>query len=104
LLFLLANHLKKCTKSIHQEKSQKNQIMIERKEVGMRRHIVFGIVCLGLLLSSITTQAASVALSVLTDEMQTSLVLAGWVLEEGLPVRVQLQIHKYIWGDHARGV
>jgi len=30
--------------------------------------------------------------------------LAEWVLEDGLPVRVQLQIHKYIWGAHARGV
>ena len=25
--------------------------------------------------------------------------LAGWVLEDGLPVRVQIQLHKYIWGD-----
>jgi 7-carboxy-7-deazaguanine synthase len=31
-------------------------------------------------------------------------VLAGWVLDDRLPVRVQLQIHKYIWGADARGV
>jgi 7-carboxy-7-deazaguanine synthase len=30
--------------------------------------------------------------------------LAEWVLTDGLPVRVQLQIHKYIWGPHVRGV
>jgi len=30
--------------------------------------------------------------------------LTEWVLADGLPVRVQLQIHKYIWGAHVRGV
>jgi 7-carboxy-7-deazaguanine synthase len=30
--------------------------------------------------------------------------LARWILEDGLPVRLQLQIHKYIWGRDARGV
>jgi len=30
--------------------------------------------------------------------------LAEWVLADGLPVRMQLQIHKYIWGANARGV
>lgn len=30
--------------------------------------------------------------------------LAAWVLEDRLPVRLQLQIHKYIWGAEARGV
>jgi len=30
--------------------------------------------------------------------------LAQWILEDGLPVRLQLQIHKYIWGRDARGV
>ena len=30
--------------------------------------------------------------------------LAEWVLEDRLPVRVQLQLHKYIWGSEARGV
>jgi 7-carboxy-7-deazaguanine synthase len=27
--------------------------------------------------------------------------LANWILEDGLPVRFQLQLHKYIWGDVA---
>jgi 7-carboxy-7-deazaguanine synthase len=30
--------------------------------------------------------------------------LAGWVLQDRLQVRVQLQVHKYIWGADARGV
>ncbi|MGA3119142.1 MAG: radical SAM protein [Polyangiaceae bacterium] len=30
--------------------------------------------------------------------------LVRWVLEDTLPVRVQLQLHKYIWGEHATGV
>ena len=31
-------------------------------------------------------------------------VLSEWVLEDRLPVRVQLQVHKYIWGADVRGV
>ena len=30
--------------------------------------------------------------------------LVAWTLEDRLPVRVQLQLHKYIWGKHATGV
>jgi 7-carboxy-7-deazaguanine synthase len=30
--------------------------------------------------------------------------LASWILADKLPVRLQLQVHKYIWGAHARGV
>ncbi len=30
--------------------------------------------------------------------------LAAWVLEDALPVRVQLQAHKYIWDAETRGV
>ena len=30
--------------------------------------------------------------------------LAEWVLADRLPVRVQLQLHKYIWGADVRGV
>jgi 7-carboxy-7-deazaguanine synthase len=31
-------------------------------------------------------------------------VLAAWILHDGLPVRLQLQIHKYVWGADVRGV
>lgn len=30
--------------------------------------------------------------------------LAAWMLEDRVPVRLQLQVHKYIWGAEARGV
>lgn len=30
--------------------------------------------------------------------------LARWILDAGLPVRLQLQAHKYIWSPEARGV
>ena len=30
--------------------------------------------------------------------------LASWILADKLAVRLQLQVHKYIWGAHARGV
>ena len=30
--------------------------------------------------------------------------LAGWILQDRLEVRLQLQIHKYIWGADVRGV
>ena len=31
-------------------------------------------------------------------------VLVGWVLEDKLPVRVQLQMHKYVWAPETQGV
>jgi 7-carboxy-7-deazaguanine synthase len=30
--------------------------------------------------------------------------LAGWILADGLPVRLGLQIHKFIWHPATRGV
>ncbi len=30
--------------------------------------------------------------------------LASWILEDRLPVRLQLQVHKYIWDAQTRGV
>lgn len=30
--------------------------------------------------------------------------LAHWILEDGLPVRLQLQVHKLLWGPDTRGV
>lgn len=30
--------------------------------------------------------------------------LAAWILQDRLPARLQLQVHKYIWGADARGV
>ena len=30
--------------------------------------------------------------------------LSTWILDDRLPVRLQLQLHKHIWGAHVRGV
>ena len=30
--------------------------------------------------------------------------LASWILADHLPVRLHIQLHKYIWGEHTRGV
>ena len=30
--------------------------------------------------------------------------LAEWIILDNLPVRMQLQLHKYIWSPDARGV
>ncbi len=30
--------------------------------------------------------------------------LIGWIVRDRLPIRVNLQLHKYVWGPHARGV
>lgn len=32
------------------------------------------------------------------DELQ-AVTLADWILEDKLPVRLQVQLHKYLWGD-----
>lgn len=31
-------------------------------------------------------------------------VLAAWIINDSLPVRLQLQMHKYIWGPDVKGV
>ncbi len=31
-------------------------------------------------------------------------VLGRWILDDGLPVRLQIQLHKYLWPDQTRGV
>jgi 7-carboxy-7-deazaguanine synthase len=36
--------------------------------------------------------------------MMEPALLAEWVLKDNLPVRLQLQIHKMIWGAETRGV
>jgi 7-carboxy-7-deazaguanine synthase len=36
--------------------------------------------------------------------VQDARQLAEWILADRLPVRLQLQVHKYIWGPHTRGV
>ena len=46
---------------------------------------------------------ATVLLSVAFGRLEPSAV-AEWMLEDGLEVRFQLQMHKFIWDPAARGV
>jgi len=48
-------------------------------------------------------KAAAIHLSPVHGEMNPRL-LSEWVLSDHLPVRVQLQLHKYIWDPATRGV
>lgn len=49
------------------------------------------------------TDRCPVLLSPVFDELHPR-DLAEWILDDGLPVRMQLQIHKFIWDPKARGV
>ena len=51
----------------------------------------------------LVSQAKEVLISP-THGMQGLSQLAGAVSQSGLKVRMNLQLHKYIWGAHARGV
>jgi 7-carboxy-7-deazaguanine synthase len=44
-----------------------------------------------------------VLLSPAAGELSPAL-LAGWILEDKLPVRLNLQLHKLLWPDAERGV
>ncbi|MCD6377026.1 MAG: 7-carboxy-7-deazaguanine synthase QueE [Caldisericaceae bacterium] len=49
------------------------------------------------------TERCSVLFSPVFDRLK-NLTLAEWILESGLPVRMQIQLHKYIWPPEQRGV
>ena len=51
----------------------------------------------------LTSRVAAVLFSPVHDALPAA-DLAGWILEDRLTVRLQLQSHKYIWGAHVRGV
>lgn len=51
----------------------------------------------------LTRRAAAVHLSPVHGVLEPS-TLSAWVLADRLPVRVQLQLHKYIWSPTTRGV
>lgn len=48
-------------------------------------------------------ERVSVLLSPVHDELDPQ-ALAAWILEDGLGVRFQTQLHKLIWGAEAKGV
>jgi len=51
----------------------------------------------------IRLQGRTVLFSPSHDELPAK-DLAAWILADDLPVRLQLQAHKYIWGADVRGV
>jgi 7-carboxy-7-deazaguanine synthase len=51
----------------------------------------------------LSERAAAVLFSPVFGELEPS-VLAKWILDDRLNVRLQLQMHKYIWSPEARGV
>jgi len=52
---------------------------------------------------NLSTRAAAIHLSPVHGVLDPR-TLSEWVLADSLPVRVQLQLHKYIWDAHTRGV
>jgi 7-carboxy-7-deazaguanine synthase len=52
---------------------------------------------------SLTTRAGEVLLSCVHGRLDPR-ELVAWTLEDRLDVRVQVQLHKYIWGSDAQGV
>ena len=48
-------------------------------------------------------RAAAVLFSPVHGELDPA-TLAKWILDARLPVRLQIQAHKYIWGAETRGV
>ena len=48
-------------------------------------------------------RVGDVLLSPAWDELDPK-VLVAWILEDGLPVRLNLQLHKYVWGADVSGV
>jgi 7-carboxy-7-deazaguanine synthase len=58
--------------------------------------------CADVLLSPVFEQAAGHEIDGATALEPVR--LAEWILEDGLPVRMQLQMHKFIWDPQARGV
>ena len=53
--------------------------------------------------SQVATRVGEVLLSPVHGELDPK-DLVAWTLDDGLDVRVQLQLHKYIWGRDAQGV
>ena len=51
----------------------------------------------------LAARAAAIHFSPVHDVLHPRM-LSEWVLADRLPVRVQLQLHKYIWDPATRGV
>lgn len=52
---------------------------------------------------SLEDRAKAILISPAWDQIDLK-EMAAWILNSGLNLRLQLQLHKYIWGPEARGV
>ena len=52
---------------------------------------------------ALSDRAGQVLFSTVSGRLPPSL-LVGWMLEDGLKARFQLQLHKYIWEPNQQGV
>lgn len=52
---------------------------------------------------NLETRALAILISPVWDQIDLQ-QLAAWIAESGLNVRMQLQLHKYIWGPDVHGV
>ena len=70
-------------------------VIKDREDYDFARHIVGEYALLG--------RVAAVLFSPVHGELDPKR-LAQWILEDRLPVRMQLQLHKFIWDPQTRGV
>jgi len=70
-------------------------VILDRADYEFARHVVMR--------HEIASRCAAVLFSPVHGALDPA-ELAAWILADRLPVRLQLQVHKLIWGAHARGV
>jgi 7-carboxy-7-deazaguanine synthase len=70
-------------------------VLADRDDYVWARELIVG--------ERLATRVAEVLLSPVHGELDPRSLVA-WTLEDGLRVRVQLQLHKYIWGRDVQGV
>ncbi len=70
-------------------------VIASRRDYCWSRHV--------LRVHGLAPQCRAVHFAPVFDELSPAL-LAKWILEDGLPVRFQLQAHKFIWPPERRGV
>jgi len=70
-------------------------VLLDRADYAWAREIILG--------EKLHEKVREVLLSAVHGKLETK-QLVEWTLDDQLPVRVQVQMHKYIWGAEAQGV
>jgi 7-carboxy-7-deazaguanine synthase len=76
-------------------RDQVKMVLLDRRDYEWAREVVRR--------ERLERRAGEVLLSPVYGEMDPRL-LVSWILEDQLPARVQLQVHKYIWGPDQKAV